>query len=109
MTRKDYDYVKKATALCLCTTDRGHAWLAEQLDRPIVDAAMDRDLIDLLAMCEQDYIIVEDPAGITAIKIVIDHVMEHEYEVPDRVSTYTISQAFIMGWLGLHLVIWDSS
>jgi hypothetical protein len=109
MTRKDYEYVKKATALCLCTTDRGHAWLSEQIDKEAPMGQMDKELIDLLCMCEQDYIIVEDPAGITAITIAINQVIEKSYESTDRISPYTISQAFIMGWLGLHIVIWDSS
>ena len=104
--RKDYAYVNRATSICLCTTDKGHQWLEDNQVED-VKGEINKAIWELLALVEQDYVILESPTGITGMWIKIDEVYKEQYTSVHDITMYTVAQALIMGWWGVRKVVWD--
>jgi len=109
MTRKDYEYVDKASCLCLTTTPKGHAWLSKQMDKEVTED-IPCVMVDLLAMIEQDYIIIPSGACFNEISEAVYNFAKDEYQSPTPYAYgVEIIQAFITNLIGIKKVIWDES
>lgn len=111
--REDFDYVDKATAICLSVTDKGSKHLREFLDTTdyFRISSDDNPLEDMLAFIEDAYICVDDTSCIDVDKmfdaLVKTYRESYNSVAPDENLWRRIFHTAVCeGLVGIRKVIW---
>jgi hypothetical protein len=106
MMRKDHDDIKKATALCMTTTEKGHEYL-ETLSDTQMDEATGLD--ELLLLMEDEYVILsnEDDIDKWVQKIQEEHLNDEFRAEAKPITKEIILEGIEKGYIGFTVVIWD--
>lgn len=104
--RKDYEYVDRATAMCMCTTRLGDERL-EPLTHPGVEVPKSI-AVEILLTIQDEYILVE-AGGITSWVIAIQEYRrkEHLEEIPVEDLHAVMAKMFADDLIGVHKMVWD--
>jgi len=104
--RKDYEYVDRATAMCMCTTRLGDERV-EQLTHPGVEVPKSI-AVEILLIVQDEYIRVED-GGITSWVAAIQEYRKenHLQEIPAEDLHAAMAMIFAEDLIGVHKVVWD--
>jgi hypothetical protein len=103
MVREDYEYVNKASTICLTTTSLGQAFL-DTFASAELEATGVNPLVDLLLLVDQEYVEVEGGLDTWLPSV---NKAEQEYGSKPVVTRKTLVEALDKGYLGIHKVIWD--
>ena len=101
--RKDYEYVDKATSICLTTTDKGSKKIEELLkaDKEI------NTTVDTLGFVQDEYFFIESSK--TMDEWYESYVKQYKEEMKGitDITKEEFIKLFTDGYMSIHKVIWD--
>lgn len=108
--RRDYKYIEKACAICIITTEKADLHL-EQYTNAYIDGEIRDDFMELLLFIQDAYVCCRKDIEISIDEIAATINREYCKDLPesDGISRDVIVQAFVDGYIGVRIAIWDDS